>query len=171
MIATLIAHALFWLLGTPGVLPADQVPVAERNDSTPRLAVPRAPSTMDLQREVFSYVAAGRRDPFLPTALPVEDGPRIQDATLLGVIFHSDPRRRVVVMSVSGKSAVDGVGANSAGPRSGSEITHRLQLDGRVGNIRVLEIHERRVVIEVESNAGPVRRSLEFPTAQPGGSS
>lgn len=55
-----------------------------------------APSPRDeagapvLEREVFVYPAAGRRDPFRPLSAGDELGPRFEDLTLAGLIYSPD---------------------------------------------------------------------------------
>ncbi|HET9441250.1 MAG TPA: hypothetical protein VFO52_13830 [Longimicrobiales bacterium] len=90
-------------------------------------------------REVFSYPAEGRRDPFKPLmGGPGSGGPLFADLTLRGIIYSPDARRSVALV------------------QTGNRRTYRLRRGDIIGNARVLEIQPLRVRFAVE-NFGTVR--------------
>jgi hypothetical protein len=93
-------------------------------------------------REVFSYPAEGRRDPFKPlTGGPGSGGPLFADLTLRGIIYSPDARRSVALV------------------QTGNRRTYRLRRGDIIGNARVLEIQPLRVRFAVE-NFGTVRNEV-----------
>lgn len=54
-----------------------------------------------LERETFSYVAGGRRDPFRPLEAGDEIGPRFEDLELSGIIYSPDEGSLVVLVDRS----------------------------------------------------------------------
>ena len=152
---------------------AEQVPPAERRDSAvgaqePPAAqvVPAAPMPA-LQRDVFTYVAVGRRDPFVPAAPPAPEAAATPlEAELLGIIGHTDPGRSLVVLRVGRSGPGGGARPLDSGP--GVDGIHRLRRGDRIGGLRVLAVHEDRVVVEVEGPGGVERRELELPRPRGG---
>lgn len=73
--------AMVCLVGiVPGAL-------AQETETTPAEEVERAQTAPVLEREVFRYTGAGRRDPFRPLEAGAELGPRFQNLELSGIIF------------------------------------------------------------------------------------
>lgn len=81
-------------------------------------------------REVFSYSAGGRRDPFRPLTAS-EDGPLFEELRLRMIVFARDPRESLVMV----QDATDKV--------------HRLRRGDRVGNATVVDIGRTRVLFSV----------------------
>ena len=152
---------------------AEQVPPAERRDSAvgpqePPAAqvVPAAPMPA-LQRDVFTYVAVGRRDPFVPAAPPSpEAASTALEAELLGIIGHTDPGRSLVVLRVGRSGPGGGARPLDSGP--GVDGIHRLRRGDRIGGLQILAVHEDRVVVEVDGPGGVERRELELPRPRGG---
>lgn len=80
------------------------------------------------RREVFSYPAEGRRDPFLPLTAGEGSGPTLDDLTLSGIIY----------------SPAAGSVAVLTNPQTGER--HRLREGDRIGEARLVAIHPSRVV-------------------------
>ena len=91
---SLVAVALLLLLGAPELMAqtAEQDPVTE---------VDRAQTAPALERETFSYVAGGRRDPFRPLEAGAELGPRFEDLELSGIIYSPEAASVVVLVDRS----------------------------------------------------------------------
>ncbi|MGB5304176.1 MAG: hypothetical protein WBO43_02015 [Gemmatimonadota bacterium] len=91
---SLVAVALLLLLGAPELMAqtAEQDPVTE---------VDRAQTAPALERETFSYVAGGRRDPFRPLEAGDELGPRFEDLELSGIIYSPEAASVVVLVDRS----------------------------------------------------------------------
>ena len=91
---SLVAVALLLLLGAPELMTqtAEQDPVTE---------VDRAQTAPALERETFSYVAGGRRDPFRPLEAGDELGPRFEDLELSGIIYSPEAASVVVLVDRS----------------------------------------------------------------------
>lgn len=114
-----------------------------------------------IEREVFTYPVAGRRDPFLPPSPSVGDVPLFRAVRLLGIISHIDPHRNVAVIRVHEEHAEGVAGSEMGGGQDAGE-SHRVRIGDRIGGIEVLAISARRVVVVVEGPAGPMRRLLEL---------
>ena len=84
---TLIA-ALLTMLVAPGAL-AQQVETGE---------VEQAAQAPSVQREVFEYPGAVRRDPFEPLEAGSELGPRFEDLELSGIIYSPEAGSIVVLV-------------------------------------------------------------------------
>lgn len=117
-------------------------------------------ATMVFEREVFAYPGGERRNPFLPVREPNAHGPRIEDTTLLGIVHHPDSAYSLVVMGIpAGLDGFPGTPGAGAGPGAG-RTTVRLRLGGVLGSLRIVEIHEDRVVIEAHRPEGMASRVL-----------
>lgn len=81
-------------------------------------------------REVFSYGAEGRRDPFRPLTAS-DDGPLFDELTLRMIIFAQDPRESLVLV------------------QDVTQKVHRLRRGERVGNATVVDIGRSRVLFSV----------------------
>jgi hypothetical protein len=89
----LTAVALFFLVA-PGLKAQEAQP-----DSLTE--VDRAQTAPTLERETFSYVAGGRRDPFRPLEAGDELGPRFEDLELSGIIYSTEEGSLVVLVDRS----------------------------------------------------------------------
>ena len=116
------------------------------------------------EREVFAYPSRTRRNPFQPLPLSVEEGPDIEELTLLGIIRHRNPRASVLLMGTGIPSGLDGAGTSETVPL----VAYRLRLGDVIGGARVVEIHDRRAVLETEGPEGMQRRVLHVPLAGEG---
>ncbi|HEY8485501.1 MAG TPA: hypothetical protein VIL13_12885 [Longimicrobiales bacterium] len=123
-------------LGQTPATPAARVS-GERSDSAgsnePRLIY---------EREMFVFpVVPGRRDPFTPLTGANELGPRFEDLSLRGIIYSPAPGQSVALVATkNGK-------------------VYRIRRGDVVGNARVLEIGQSRVVFAV-NNLGVVRQAV-----------
>lgn len=156
MMRILIGPTLFALMGmagagTPGQVRHQETIEPQRSGEGAGGAGPA------LAREVFNYAVAGRRDPFLPVPAPAAAAARFRTIRLLGIISHHDPRRRVAVIRVQEEE-------DRSPPDPGSKTgeNHRVSIGDRIGNIRVLVIDRRQVVLALDGPAGTSRRILEF---------
>lgn len=161
---------LLWPVLLTGTLAEVQTPAGERDDSAsveadgPPADTPPPGSSPAWERDSFTYVVAGRRDPFLPVPFQARPESAVSlEAEVLGIISHSDPRLSVAVVRVTGgRPDAGGIGVG------GAATTYRVRLGDRIGNMRVLAIHERQVEVEVEGPAGIERRLLEQPAVRRG---
>lgn len=101
------------------------------------------------RREVFEYPRAGRADPFRSLLQNAELGVRVEDLTLRGVVFHSDPARSVAVLEQRGR-----------------ERRLRARVGDRIGGLRILAIKARSVDVLIEEFGVARRETLVLrPTA------
>ena len=151
------------LLGFIGMEPgASQSPGGLRNQPS-ESAGNVSGKTMVFEREVFIYPAGERRNPFLPVGDLSADGPRVEDTRLLGIIHHPDSAYSLVVLGVSGGLGGPRDTFNAeAGPERGW-ATARLRLGGVLGSLRIVQIHEDHVVIEVDQPGGIAKQVLAIP--------
>lgn len=126
------------------------------------------------EREVFSYPAYQRRDPFVPLVDAAAGGPRFEELNLMGVVHHSNPRLSVVLFSVGNVNEADvAVTRQGAGGGGGRPMfaTYRLRRGDVIGNTRIIEIREDQVIVEVEEFGLADRRILELSRTDEGGNS
>jgi hypothetical protein len=101
------------------------------------------------QREVYQYSRDSRPDPFRSPLLSAEVGIRIGDLAVRGIVFNSNPRESVAVLV-----------------EKGTERRIRARVGERIGAMRVIAIHPRRVDLAVE-DGGVIRRESLFLKADP----
>lgn len=105
------------------------------------------------EREVFRYPATARRDPFAPPSgaeAPAGDGrlPR-----LLGLILHQDPSLGIALLA---RAASEGADAPLR--------PLRLRVGEKAAGLRLVEIAQDRVVVEIATpNGAAERRTLLLP--------
>ncbi|MEE8572604.1 MAG: hypothetical protein V3T20_05055 [Gemmatimonadota bacterium] len=92
-VRALMAVALV-LLVAPGLK-------AQEGGQDPPTEVDRAQTAPTLERETFSYVAGGRRDPFRPLEAGDELGPRFEDLELSGIIYGAQAGSVIVLVDRS----------------------------------------------------------------------
>jgi hypothetical protein len=105
------------------------------------------------EREVFHYAGVGRVDPFR-TLISEDEGVRLEDLTLRGIMHHDDPSMSVASLTQEGTS-------------------RRIQarIGQRIGSLRIAAIYPDRVEVVVEE-LGVARREIlmmarrETPTAE-----
>jgi hypothetical protein len=136
------------LVATPGAAHAQQPPQARAASTGTAAAAAdaeRAPTVeprLMIDREVFAYPGAGRRDPFRPLEVADGMGPLFEDLVLRGII-HAPPDQSVALLATP-----DG-------------RIFRARRGAVVGNTRVLDITADRVVFAVD-NFGVVRQQQLF---------
>lgn len=101
--------------------------------------------TVIYEREVFQYTASGRPDPFRSLLNDAELGIRVEDLTLRGIVYHSDPSQSVAVLT-----------------QVGSDRRIRARVGERVGSLRILAIYPDRVEIVVEELGVARRETLRI---------
>ncbi len=175
----LTAPVAYWALLAPCGPATAQTPPIARGDSasadghTPpaETAVPESAwepgASLELERERFAYVAAGRRDPFLPLSHPaVAENSSGPDPEVLGIISHSDSSLSVIVVrAAAGRERGDGAPGD---PGAWLGSIRRLRLGDSIGNARIVSIREDHIVVETEDSVGVRRRILEHPGARRG---
>jgi len=104
------------------------------------------------EREVFTYPDFERRDPFRPlTGDETSGGPRFEDLVLLGIVLSPDARASVAV-----------IGARPPGSTSEQAPTRtfRLRTGETLGNVRVIDVRRREIVVEVADFGARDTRTL-----------
>ncbi len=129
---------------------------AQTPPPSPETPPAATPDTVQLvfEREVFAYPSHVRRNPFRPLTGVGEGGPRYEDLSLLGVILSSEPGGSVALMGVRGA-------------QNPATSTQRLRVGQRLGNVRVVEIREREVVVQVEEFGLLERRVMALARTAP----
>ena len=144
-------HRLALLLG---LLLVTRVPVAAQDAPPAPPADPSVPPTeLVFDREVFDYPTYERRSPFRPLVGDTASGPRFEQVRLRGIIWSADPARSVALFS--GAPTQGGSGSGVIG-------TRRLRRGETWGNMRVVEIQQNRVVVDVNEFGLTERRVLEL---------
>ncbi len=106
-----------------------------------------ADSRIIYRREVFQYPRGGRPDPFRSLVGTGALGVRVEDVTLRGIVHDPDPTQSVAILVVAG-----------------SDRPIRARVGDRIGGMRVLAIHPRRVDLLVEEFGVARRESLHLRT-------
>jgi hypothetical protein len=125
---------------------------------------PAKPTELVFEREVFTYPSVGRRNPFAPLA-GTEQGPRFDQLRLMGIMY--DAQNPSASMAMIGTSTVQ-----TSADSTQVTVTPRgqawyLKLGQAVGGIRVVEIHQDAVVVEVEQFGITERKVMRMES--PGG--
>lgn len=94
MRARLMAALALVVLAAPGL-------TAQETDSRTESEIDRAQAAPVLERETYTYSAAGRRDPFRPLEAGAELGPRFEDLELSGIIYSPEAGSVVVLVDRS----------------------------------------------------------------------
>ncbi len=121
--------------------PAESATAATRAAATAKASAAKdsvrkpaeAPATATFNREVFTYDAAGRRDPFLSLLSTGELRPAFSDLKLVAVAYDPTGRKSVAVMR---------------------DITtndqYRVKVGQTVGRMRVAQIHPQSVTFTID---------------------
>ena len=111
-----------------------------------------------LERERFTYVVSGRRDPFRPPAESPADDTAIARLRVMGIIHHEIPRYSLVLLQVRGAGGV----APDAGFAGADQVTtYRLRPGGRLGTLRIVEVQRYGAIVEIVDETGRSRHVLE----------
>jgi hypothetical protein len=145
------------LLAAP-VFPGAEDAAAQQPQPGAEQASPPRPDTVDLvfEREVFTYPTYQRRNPFIPLVGGAEGGPRYEDLALLGIIESPDPELSVALFGL--RSEMQG------GDREQGQLpqTYRVRRGDVLGNVRILDIQEKLVVVEVDEFGLTEQRIMEL---------
>lgn len=155
MFYALVRNGLFAI-----VLLAVAQPLAAQDP--PPEAPPRTPPdsvTLVFEREVFFYPQYERRDPFAPLVSGDEAGPRFEGLKLLGVIFSSGANGSVALLGPRAEQTEDPAAVR----------TYRVRRGDQLGNVRILQIQETRIVVEIEEFGMREQRIMELERPGQGG--
>lgn len=139
-------------LGAPGVMAQQGQPGGAEGQA----GEAAADTELVFEREVFRYPAFERRNPFRPL-LADEAGPRFESMRLQGIIYTPGDRARSLVILAAG-------GGQDGG------TTRRLREGERWGNVRVVEIRTREVLVEIDEFGQTEQMVMRLPTPGRGGS-
>ena len=155
MLTFVVRLGLFTILlfGAAGTLAA-QEPPPESPPGTPSDSV-----TLVFEREVFFYPQYQRRDPFAPLTSGDEAGPRFEGLKLLGVIFSSELNGSVALLGPRAEQTEDPAVVR----------TYRVRRGDVLGNLRILQIQETRIVVEIEEFGMREQRIMELERPGQGG--
>ena len=115
----------------PATKPAPGATPAAGKDSARKPA--EAPATASFNREVFTYDAGGRRDPFLSLLSTGELRPAFNDLKLVAVAYDPTGRKSIAVMrDVTTKDQ------------------YRVKVGQTLGRMRVAQIHPKSVTFTID---------------------
>ena len=132
----------------------------------PQQAPPPRRDSVELraEREIFAYPGFERRNPFRPLGA-TEGGPRFELMRLQGILFSREPGRSIATLTAGGGSMMTDTGVQQVRGRSA-----RLRVGQRWGNVRVVEIRQDRIIVDVEEFGLLERREMRLQTRSQGGS-
>ena len=139
------------------ILLASPVGAQETPPQTPPRPRPDSVSLV-FEREVFLYPQYQRRNPFAPLISGDEAGPRYEGLQLLGVIYSADPEKSVALFGPRAEQSADAL-----------MTTYRVRRGDQLGNIRILQIQETRVVVEVQEFGMREQRIMQLQRPGQGG--
>jgi hypothetical protein len=122
--------------GPPAPAPSAPVPAPTgRTASRPAAAAPVAPAKAipPVTRELFTYQADGRRDPFFSLILTDDLRPLLSDLRLVGVLYEASGRRSVAIFRDVQTNAQYRAGTGMA-----------------LGRMRVAQIKQRGVIFTID---------------------
>lgn len=132
----------------------------------PPPAGPPPPQTeLVFERELFTYPAFQRRNPFRPLVASDQGGPRFEQLRLMGIIFSDDPAASVAIV---GTSTVT-ISQDAATVQVQDGDAWYLKVGQSIGNIRVVEIRREQVVMEVEEFGLTEQKIMQLQTRRLGG--
>lgn len=123
--------------------------LAVAQDAPAPAAAPRTDPGLSYRREVFQYRRAGRPDPFRSLVNSADLAVRVEDLTLLGVVYHAEPGRSVAVLA-----------------RRGVDRPIRARVGQRVGGLRIAAIRPRSIDVLIEEFGVARRATIELRTPQ-----
>jgi hypothetical protein len=135
-----------------GLLAAAPLAAQEPPVDSAAAGPPAAPTELVFDREVFEYPTFDRRSPFRSLVGDTTSGPRFEQVRLRGIIWSADPARSVALFA---GAPTQGAGAAAVG-------TRRVRRGETWGNMRVVEIQQDRVVVDVNEFGLTERRVLEL---------
>lgn len=127
--------------------------------------VQQPPTELVFEREVFTYPAMARRNPFRPLTGSNQAGPRFETLRVLGIIHSDDPRASTAML---GTSPVE-VSEDGTNVTVGKGQSWYLKVGQSIGNIRVVEIRRDQVVVEVEEFGLTERKTMQLQIRRLGG--
>ena len=158
---TRLSNPILGLLAGALLLPlaaAAQEPPANR-------PAQQQPTELVFEREVFSYPTLQRRNPFRPLTGSDQGAPRFEQLRVVGILYSDDPSGSVAVL---GTSTVE-LSADGATVTVQPGPSWYLKVGQSVGNIRVVEIHRERVVVEVAQFGLTEQKIMQLQTRRLGG--
>lgn len=159
---TLLALVGLLVAGTAGAQEdpgQPQTPPAGEEQPT-RLQAPRT-AELVFEREIFDYPSFPRRNPFI-ALVASEGGPRYEQMRLRGIIHSTEPGGSVALLALG----------TVAAPRPGNQEptgdavdqSRRVRAGETWGNVRVLEIRQREILVQVEEFGLMEERIMRLPT-------
>ena len=135
-----------------GVLNAQEPP----QQDTPR----QSPDSIQLvfEREVFFYPQYQRRNPFAPL-LSDDAGPRFEGLKLLAIIYSPARGESVALLGPRAEQMEDPAQVRN----------YRVRQGDILGNVRILQIQETRIVVEIEEFGMREQRIMELQRPGEGG--
>jgi hypothetical protein len=123
------------------------------------------PPQLVFEREVFSYPAFQRRNPFRALEAADSGGPRFEQLRLMGIIFSGDPALSVAIVGTSTVA----ISEDATSVTVGEGDAWYLKVGQSIGNIRLVEIRREQVVVEVEEFGLTEQKIMQLHTRRQGG--
>ena len=140
-------------------------PSVAATQEPPPAGPPQPPTELVFEREVFTYPAFERRNPFRPLLAADQGGPRFEQLRLMGIIHSDDPAASVAIVGTS--TVIISEDKTTVQVQEGD--AWYLKVGQSIGNIRVVEIRREQVVVEVEEFGLTEQKIMQLQTRRLGG--
>lgn len=153
-IATIGTLAVGLLLAPATLVAQEEGPPAEQQDTE-----------LVFEREIFVYPQFERRNPFRPLAVGEGGIVRYEQLSVMGIMYSDDPALSLATFTTGELT----VSADGAGATRGEGQTFYARVGQTIGNVRVVEIHQTQVVVEVDEFGIWERKIMQLQTRRLGG--
>ena len=133
------------------VLSAYPLGAQETQEDTVQVQRPDS-ATLVFEREIFLYPRYQRRNPFAPLVTGDAVGPRFEGLQVLGILYSPQPGASVALFGPRAEQTAE--------PEAMQ--TYRVRRGDQLGNVRILQIQETRVVVEIEEFGMTEQRIMEL---------
>ncbi len=128
---------------------------------------PGQQTELAFEREVFQYPQFQRRNPFAPLDAGDAGAVRFEQLRVGGILFSEDATESVVILSTAALT----VSEDGTGVQVGEGESWYAKVGQTVGNVRILEIRQDAVLVEVEVFGIAEQRLMQLQTRRLGGTS
>ena len=150
-----------------GAFGALMLPALAAGQEEPPPPPPAEQTELVFEREVFRYPEFQRRNPFHALDAGDTGAVRFEQLRVGGILFSNDPSLSVVTLTNTELTVTE----DGSGVQVSEGESWHAKVGQTVGNVRILEIHLDRIVVEVEEFGIAEQRIMQLETRRMGGTS